>query len=30
VNGDSTSITFRNHRDAAPLSSEEAGLLGVP
>ena len=30
LNGDSTSITFRNHRDAAPLSSEEAGLLGVP
>jgi hypothetical protein len=30
ANGDSTSITFRNHRDAAPLSSEEAGLLGVP
>ena len=30
ANGDSTLIAFRNHRDAAPLTSEEAGLLGVP
>ena len=29
VNGDSTQISFRNHRDAAPLTSEEASLLGV-
>jgi hypothetical protein len=30
ANGDSTHISFRNHRDAAPLTSEEASLLGVP
>ena len=30
ANGDSTQISFRNHRDAAPLTSEEASLLGVP
>jgi hypothetical protein len=29
ANGDSTHISFRNHRDAAPLTSEEASLLGV-
>jgi len=29
TNGDSTQISFRNHRDAAPLTSEEASLLGV-
>lgn len=30
ANGDSTQISFRNHRDAAPLTGEEASLLGVP
>ena len=30
ANGDSTQISFRNYRDAAPLTGEEASLLGVP
>ena len=30
TSGDATRIRFRNHRDAAPLSEHERGLLGVP
>jgi hypothetical protein len=30
ASGDSTRIRFSNYRDAAPLSEEERGLLGLP